>query len=54
MEGRVLGENLRRMGKEEHWLKEQLKNQGYHSPKEIFLGLVDQNDQVTFYPPEKA
>lgn len=54
MEGRVLGENLRRMGKEEHWLKEQLKNQGYHSPKEVFLGLVDQNDQVTFYPPEKA
>lgn len=54
MEGRVLEGNLRRMGKEEKWLKEQLKQQGFHSPKEVFLGLCDQNDQVTLYRPEKA
>lgn len=54
MEGQVLGENLKRMGKEETWLKEQLKSQGFHSPKEIFLALCDQNGQLTCYRPEEA
>ena len=54
MEGRVLGENLKRMGKEETWLKEQLKSQGFRSPKEVFLALCDQNDQLTCYRPEEA
>lgn len=54
MDGRVLGENLRRMGKEEHWLKEQLKAQGFHSPKEVFLGLCDQDGKMTLYRGESA
>lgn len=54
MDGIVLKENLQRMGKEETWLREQLKAQGYRSPKEVFLGLCDQNDQLTLYRPEKA
>lgn len=54
MDGRVMGENLRRMGKEERWLQKQLEAQGYHAPEEIFLGLCDQNDVLTLYPPAKA
>ncbi len=49
MDGRVMGENLRRMGLDEQWLQKQIKQQGYHSAKEIFLGLCDQNNQLTLY-----
>ncbi len=49
MEGRVMGENLKRMGKEETWLKGELKRQGVGSVKDVFLGVCDQNDQVTVY-----
>lgn len=49
MEGRVMGENLQRMGKEETWLKAELKRQGVGSVKDVFLGVCDQNDQVTVY-----
>lgn len=54
MDGRVLTENLHRLGKEEKWLEKQLAEQGFKSPKEIFLGLCDQNDKLTCYRPEKA
>lgn len=50
MDGRVLTENLQRLGKEEKWLEKQLAEQGFKSPKEIFLGLCDQNDKLTCYP----
>ena len=50
MDGRVLTENLHRMGKEEKWLEKQLAAQGFKSPKEVFLGLCDQNDKLTCYP----
>lgn len=50
MDGRVLTENLHRMGKEEKWLEKQLAEQGFRSPKEVFLGLCDQNDKLTCYP----
>jgi uncharacterized membrane protein YcaP (DUF421 family) len=49
LDGQVLGENLHRLGKEEVWLDRQLKAQGYHSAQEVFLGLVDQNDNLTLY-----
>lgn len=51
MDGRVLKENLHRLGKEEKWLQKQLEDQGYHTHREIFLGLCDQNDTLTLYPP---
>lgn len=49
MEGCVLEDNLKRMGKEKNWLHKQMKDQGFHSPKEIFLGQCDQKGKVTFY-----
>ena len=50
MDGRILGGNLQRMGVNETWLEKQLRAQGYHSAKEIYLGLVDGNKQLSRYP----
>ena len=49
MDGRILEENLKRMGLNSVWLNNQLKNQGYKNAKEIFLGLCDENKQLTHY-----
>lgn len=52
MDGRVLGENLTRMGLDPVWLDKQLKAQGFRSAKEIFLGVCDENHKTTLYPRE--
>lgn len=44
MDGRIMGENLQRAGKDEVWLKKQLKNQGYGSPDRIFLAIYRKED----------
>lgn len=49
MDGRVMGENLRRMGLDFKWLEKQLHAQGYHDAKEIFLGLCDGNNQLLLF-----
>lgn len=53
MDGQVMGENLKRLGRDEKWLSKQLKNQGYTSPSEILLGLyTKEDDKLTLYPNE--
>ena len=53
MDGRVLGENLSRMGRDENWLTKQLKSQKYSNAKEIFLGIYHPDeDKLTLYPIE--
>ena len=49
MDGRILDENLRRMGLDSKWLQNQIKEQGYKNAKEIFLGICDQNKQLSLY-----
>ena len=49
MDGRIMGENLKRMGLNEKWLKNQLAAQGYKSEKEIFLGICDSNNKLTLF-----
>lgn len=49
MDGRVLGENLRRLGLDGNWLQKQLGQQGYHSPREVFLGVCDDSHQLTIF-----
>lgn len=49
MDGRIMGENLYRMGKNEEWLKAELKIQGY-TVKEILLGIYHTEDKrLTLY-----
>ena len=51
MDGRVMGENLSRMGRDENWLTKQLKLQGHKDAKEIFLAIYrPEEDKLTFYP----
>lgn len=49
MDGRILCENLKRMGLNSEWLKKQIKEQGYKNEKEIFLGLCDENKKLLLY-----
>jgi uncharacterized membrane protein YcaP (DUF421 family) len=49
MDGRIMGENLKRMGLNTDWLMKKLKAHGYHSVDEIFLGLCDREQKLTLY-----
>ena len=49
MDGRILDENLRRMGRNPAWLEKQLNNQGISSASEVFLGLYGAENQLICY-----
>lgn len=50
MDGIVMENNLKHCGKEIKWLFKQLKEQGYSSPTQIFLAVIDKDDNLTLYP----
>lgn len=50
MDGRILHENLKRLGLDLTWLDKQLKNQKYDSAREIYLGICDKNNNLTLFP----
>ncbi|MCH5303261.1 MAG: DUF421 domain-containing protein [Ruminococcus sp.] len=52
MDGRILDENLNRMGLDKIWLKRQLEKQGFKNAKEVFLGICDNNNKLTLYKGE--
>ena len=53
MDGCVMGENLKRIGREEKWLYKKLRSQGYQDPKEIFLGIYHADtDKLSLYKSE--
>lgn len=49
MDGRILGENLRRMGVDEKWLTAQLHLHNIRDAREVFLGLCDPQKCLTLY-----
>ena len=49
MDGRILHENLKRLGLDLTWLDKELKKQKIKDPKEIFLGLCDKNNVLTLF-----
>ena len=49
MDGRILEENLKRMGLNAAWLDKQLRTQGVHDAKAVFLGLYDAHNKLTLY-----
>lgn len=49
MDGRVLEDNLKRMGLDLTWLDKQLKQNHIHSPKEVFLAVCDRNQKFVLY-----
>lgn len=53
MDGRVMNENLYRLGRDAEWLEGQLKLQGYNDAKKIFLGIYrSEEDRLTLYENE--
>ena len=50
MDGRVMGDNLKRKGLNDDWLQKELKKQGYRTAKEIFLGICYDENQLTLFP----
>ena len=49
MDGRILEDNLKRLGLDRNWLDKELKCQGYKNAKEIFLGVCDDNKELTLF-----
>ena len=49
MDGRILEENLKRMGLDRNWLQKQLRERGYHDAKEVFLGVCDDNNKLSVF-----
>ena len=55
MDGRVMGENLTRIGKSEAWLTQKLQLQGYRSPTQILLAVYrTEEDTLSVYPIDNA
>ena len=53
MDGRIMGENLERLGRDATWLKNRLKVEGVYDTKEIFLAIYrEEEDRLTLYPNE--
>ena len=50
MDGRILGENLHRMGLDETWLIRRLHAQGIRDARDVFLAVYDDQKQLTCYP----
>ena len=51
MDGRVMGENLTRVGRDENWLAKELRGQGYKGPGEVLLAVYRrEEDRLTVYP----
>ena len=52
MDGKMLGENLKRAGRDEKWLAKRLKDAGY-TAKEIYLAIYKSaDDSIELYPIE--
>lgn len=49
MDGRILDDNLKRMGLDLGWLDKQLKKRRIHSARDVFLALCDRSGNMTVY-----
>lgn len=52
MDGKILEENLKKMGLNVTWLQKQLESQGYHNAKEIYLGVCNNNNHLSLFKGE--
>lgn len=52
-DGRVIGKNLRRLGRSAQWLHEELRRKGHGEPKDVYLMTVNQSGQEYIAEKEK-
>ena len=53
MDGRILEDNLKRMGLDIVWLDKQLKQRHIHSAKDVFLAVCDRNLKFVLYEKDR-
>lgn len=49
IDGRIIDQNIRNMGKTAEWVANKLKKQGVKDLNKIVLATLDQNDKITIY-----
>ena len=49
LDGYVLSENLKKIGKDHIWLERQMHDKGYHEASEVLLALWDGSSQLSLY-----
>ncbi len=49
MDGRIMGENLKRMGRDTEWLKNEILGRGFGGIKDIYLCLCDKDGKLTVF-----
>lgn len=49
LDGRILDENLHKLGLDVTWLQKQLEKQGFRNAKEIYLGVCDKENTLALY-----
>ena len=49
MDGRIMHENLKNSGHDEMWLQKQLVSQGFEKPEQIFLAVLDHQNNLSIY-----
>lgn len=54
LDGKIIEANLHHIGKDETWLKNQLKKQGYSSPSKIFLAICNTDNTLRIYPKNES
>ena len=50
MDGRIMGDNLKRKGLSDDWLMKELRRQGCKSAKDVFLAICYNDNQLTLFP----
>lgn len=50
MDGHIIQDNLKQAGKDEIWLKRQLKDQGFSNEKDVFLATCDDQNALAVFP----
>ena len=50
LDGRIMEENLRRIGLNVQWLQKELTAHGYKNAGEVFLGVCDKDNRLTLFP----
>ena len=53
-DGRLISQNLEQCGKSEEWLQKQVRRQGFHDYREVFLLTLDGGGKIDCIPKEDA
>ena len=53
LEGKIMYDNLKNMGRNENWLRKQMQIHNIKNETEVFLGISDENDNCYFFKKEE-